>query len=234
MPTLEVSFAGMVAALVDRYGRPGESRPGIGDDPFEAILRAALSRTVEDRKVVAALAALREAGLLEPGPLAEAEPTEIVEAIRLAGVALPPPALKGIRKLAGWIADGHGGEPGLLAEVSTERLRDELRGLNGVGPATADAILLFALRRPTYPVDRASVRVLVRHGWFEPTGEYDEARGLLESAAGDDPEALARLSGWLERVGRDACRPSVAKCERCPLRPFLSEGGPIEPDRSSG
>ena len=95
----------------------------------------------------------------------------------------------------------------------------------GRGPA---ALLLHGLRRPAYPLDRASYRILVRHGWLDPSADYDEARDVVERLDPDVPEHLARLSAWLERIGREYCRPTIAKCERCPLRSFLPEGGPRE------
>ena len=47
---------------------------------------------------------------------------------------------------------------------------EELAGIKGIGPAAADAMVLFALKRPAYPVDRATFRVLVRHGWLDVDG----------------------------------------------------------------
>ncbi len=102
--------------------------------------------------------------------------------------------------------------------------------LKGLGPATVDSILSRGLGRATYPVDRATYRILVRHGWLDPTADYDEARSVAESLAPDDSAMLTRLSAAFERVGRDFCKPTVAKCERCPLRSLLPEGGPREAD----
>jgi endonuclease-3 related protein len=220
MPTFDEAFPGIVAALADRYGRP---EPGAGgSETFAKILAAYLERTVEPRKVASTLEALREAGLLEPDSLAGADPLEIAEAVKQAPRAL--------QRLARWVVDDHEGSVESLQQAPTALLREELLGLNGIGPASADAILLNALRRPVYPVDRATYRILVRHGWLDPTAEYDEARDVVESQCPDDPDGLFRLSAWLERVGREACRPSVWKCERCPLRPFLPDGGPREPE----
>jgi len=140
-------------------------------------------------------------------------------------------AIAPIRRLARLLVDRHGSSAQSLRKGSTptEPLREELVGLNGIGPSTADAILLFALRRRAYPVDRATYRVLVRHGWLDPSADYDEARAVVEGQGPDDPTGLARLSSWMERIGRDYCRVGAPKCEHCPLRPVLPEGGPREP-----
>ena len=230
MPTLDESFLEVVATLAGRYGRPAPVAEGL--DLFEALVAVALARSVPPKKLAAALDGLREAGLVESRTLAEADPADLSEALRAAKVSLPARSLGPLRRLARWLVERHKGSAEALRDedVATDRLREELLALNGVGPATADALLLFALRRPVYPVDRASYRILVRHDWLDPTATYDEARAVIERPAAGDPDVLARLSVWLERVGRDCCRAGVARCDRCPLQPFLPEGGPREPE----
>ncbi|HEX8202136.1 MAG TPA: endonuclease III [Isosphaeraceae bacterium] len=224
MPSLDESFPALLTALASRYGRPA-AMPREG---FAATVAAWLDRAVEGRRVAAVLEGLRDAGLLEPDDLAGADPLEVAEALRGAGVSAPAKLVGPLQRLARWASDR--GSVDALDAVPTDRLREELRGLNGIGPASADAILLFGLRRPAFPVDRASFRVLIRHGWLDPSADYDDARSAWERAAGEDPPALARLSSGLEPLGREFCRAGVAKCERCPLKPFLPANGPLEPD----
>jgi endonuclease-3 related protein len=232
MPTLDESYPTIVAALGERYGVPEPLRDDL--DPFAAMVAAVLTRLVEPRKVDAALIVLRDAGLLEPDPRAEADESEVGDALRGGKVPLSARAIAPLRRLARLLVDRHGGSaeshlPGSPGSPPTDPLREELAGLNGIGPATADAILLFALRRGTYPVDRATYRVLVRHGWLEPWADYDEARAVVERQSPDDADGRARLSRWMERIGRDYCRVGSPRCEHCPLRPVLPEGGPREP-----
>lgn len=231
MPSFDESMTAIESALSGQYGRSAASG-GAWGKPFAAMLAVVLERAIEAKKVARAIEALDEAGLLEPQVLAESEPTEVVEALRGAGVASPNRLAGPLRRLAGWLVDRHHGSAVELLEpdVSTDALREELAALNGIGPATADAILLHALRRGSYPVDRATYRILVRHDWLDASAGYDEARALVERQHPDDPDALAQLAGWFERVGREFCRPSTARCDRCPLRPFLPEGGPREPE----
>jgi endonuclease-3 related protein len=193
-----------------------------------------LDRSLDPRKRDAALFALGSEGLLDPQALAEADLEEVDQALRSAGVSVARSGLAPLRKVAAWLVERHHGSADDLAgtdcPVPTSTLRDELVSINGVGPATADAILLFALRRPVYPLDRATYRVLARHGWVDPDAGYDEARDVAERLAADDPPALAALSAWFERLGRDYCRAGAPKCEPCPLRPFLPPGGPVDPN----
>jgi endonuclease-3 related protein len=231
MPSFGASFPDVLKALDDRYGRADP--PGSGLELFEAMVAVVLDRLTDRKKALAARAALREEGLLDPQAQAEADPSEVEEALRSAGLKIPTKSLAPLRKLARWVVD-HEGSLDDLADPehgpSTAQLREELLGLNGVGSATADALLLFAFRRGAYPVHRTTYRILVRHGWLDPSADYEEARSVVEGPALDDPQTLALLSGWFERLGRDHCRASVAKCDRCPLAPFLPEGGPVQPD----
>ncbi len=229
MPPLDESRPALLAALDDRYGPMGRSGVASIDglSPFEAIASAAIGLVAEPRLAAAALGALRDAGLLQAGAFASADPIEIDDLFREARVRLPARALGPLRRIARWAAES-GFDAEAAASTSTEALRQAWRALNGVGPATADALLLFGLRRPSYPLDRATYRILARHGWIDASADYDEARSVVEGIAPDDAEALARLSIAFGRVARDACKPSAAHCDRCPLRPFLPEGGPVE------
>ena len=218
-------------ALEGRYGRPRPTRWDL--DPFEALIATLLDRALDGPKILAAVDALREGGLLDPQTLAESDPSELGEALRSAGLKVADKALLPLRRLARWLVEVYHGDADVLADpggpVSTGQLREELVAISGVGPTTADELLLMALRRPVYPVDRATYRIFVRHGWLDATADYEEARERLERLAPDDAASLASLKLAFERVGRDACWSTVAKCDRCPLRPFLPEGGPIDP-----
>lgn len=232
MPSLDESFPEIRDALADRYGRPEPSTAGL--DPFEAMVATMLDRALDPKKRDATLIALRDEGLLEPHALAGADTAEVEDALRSAGLAVSRAALTPLRRLVQWLVERHQGSADELAghesTVSADELREELRALNGVGPATADAILLFALRRPVYPLDRATYRVLARHGWVEADATYDEARDVVERLGADDPATLVRLSDWFERVGLEFCRAGAPRCERCPLRPFLPANGPVDPN----
>jgi len=232
MPPLDDSSPAIRDALTDRYGRP--PAPAAGLDPFESLVATVLARVFDAKKLRVAVEALRDEGLLDPQALAEADTTEAEDALRAQGLTVTRGALTPLRRLARWLVELHHGAADELvgpdSAVAPSQLREELLAVNGVGPATADALLLFALGRPVYPIDRATYRIFARHGWIDPDAGYDEARDAVERLAPDDAEALALYSAWFEKVGKDYCRASAAKCEKCPLRPFLPEGGPLDPN----
>lgn len=232
MPRLLESRLAILEALHREYGPlppPGAGPPPLKQDQtaFEAIVRAGLGLVTDLKIVSAAFEALANAGLLDPEALAGANPLEVDDIFQQAKVRLAAKALKPLQRIARWF-ERHDDQN--LEQLSTEAIRDDWRALNGVGPASADALLLFGLARPTIPVDRSSYRILVRHGWLDPSSDYDEARSVLESIAPEDAQGLGQLALGLEKLGRDYCKVSAPKCDRCPLRPLLPEGGPVVGD----
>lgn len=219
----------LMRLLSDHYGTPIPTESS--EDPFERLITVALDQALEAKQIGLALDALREAGLLSAEVLADADPLELVDAWQPVGIRHPEKLAAPIRKLAKWVVDRYHGDARSLTDddVSTTQLRDELLAMKGIGPATADSILLHALDRPSYPLDRATYRIFLRHGWLDASADYEEARSMVESFAVNDVVKLTELSAWFTRIGRDFCRATVAKCERCPLKTMLPEGGPIDP-----
>jgi len=229
VPRFAESIPAILEALADREP-PGSSKPAsiaeVGT--FAGLVAAFLARAGDARAVAAAIGSLRETGRLDPASLAEADPDEVADDWRGAGARSLTKTIRPLQRLARWAVDRFDPDDGRVAgPASTEALRDGLRSLNGVGPATADAILLAGLGRPAYSVDRASYRILVRHGWLDAGADYDEARSIIEGALPDDPGVFALVSSGFERLGREACRAGAPRCERCPLRPLLPDGGPL-------
>jgi endonuclease-3 related protein len=207
-----------------------------------------LSRALGPAKGKAVLETLGETGLLSPERLGRADLIEIVDALKEKRLTISAKSLSPVRNLARWLIEHHGQAPDRLFESirSTAWLRGELAAIKGIACAGADAILLHALCLPAYPVDRATFRVLARHGWVDPSAEYDEvaelvvdsamseARGRDRSGAGAHDHvagrALLELAHGMEQLGRRFCRAAAPRCDGCPLESLLPEGGPRKLD----
>jgi endonuclease-3 related protein len=226
VPRLDDSRPALLDALRDRYGSLAPASPGPDTEPFSRIVAEALGLSADARTVASALTALAAEGLLDPAALAGADPAELEASFQAHRIKLTAKAVAPALKLARWMHES-GFDREAADRASTESLRDAWRGLRGIGQASADAILLHALDRPSYPVDRGSYRIFLRHGWIDPTADYDEARAALEAVAPDDAAALAGLSAGLQRLAREFCKPGTPRCERCPHGPLLPEGGPL-------
>jgi len=238
MPTLEHAFSAVCDSLVEHFGEFNDDFEGLA--PFEAMIAVLLDRELGGARWSAALDALNQACLLTPDRLVAADLPEISDALREKGVSASYNAIAPLKQLARWLVDHHGGRVDSLFDPhrSTDWLRGELAAIKGIGPVAADAMILHAMKRPSYPVDRATFRVLVRHGWLDRAESYQEARDLLIDLAIDradppreDPADLLRnLAAGMEQLGRRFCRAAAPRCGGCPLESVLPEGGPREVD----
>lgn len=200
---------------------------GISDDPWQGLLRAYLVHEAPDGRGGPILEALRDAGSIDPEALANADHAELIVLTRSPGKNLKDSKVAVLRRLAAYVAK-LGTEA--LDSLPTESLRDGLRSIRGIGPALADYLVLRGLFRPAYPVDRASYRIAVRHGWLDPEAGYDEAHAVLTDLAPDDPVALATIANGFASIGRQHCKPAAPRCDGCELRPLLPESGPVRAD----
>ena len=150
-----------------------------------------LSRMFASRQARESWDSLNGAKLNSLAAVAGAEVTELVEATRTPGQPFKPLSAKTLKPLhffAKWIV-AQGGL-NALADLPTEQLRDDLLMIPGISPAAADAVLLYGLYRPVFPVDRPTYRIMARHGWIDPTTDYEEARARSKS----QPTAMPRCS----------------------------------------
>jgi endonuclease-3 related protein len=169
-----------------------------------------------------------ESLLQSPAQTAAASVTPIAEAL----APFPRAANKAavVLALAKWWLQTFGDElsPAWNRDLQQDRL--ELRQIRGLGPETVDRLLLFGAGRAVFPVDRGTLRVMVRHGWLDLPVEDDDAQSLFGSATGGDVTTMRSLARWLHRIGDTHCG-RVPECAGCPLEPLLPPGGPIDPDR---
>jgi len=110
---------------------------------------------------------------------------------------------------------------GMLAS-HPESLREELLAMSGIGPETADAILLHAAGAGKFVVDTYARRVAARHGWADFDADYQEIQETFQSGLERDTGLYNAYHGLLARVGKDHCKPTPV-CEGCPLAELLPE-----------
>jgi len=228
MPTLSEAFPTIAQALAIPIGR----RPVVPSGPsrFEALVALLASRTPGSNRGDRLASALAESGFLDPEALASADLNELTDTLRDARAEAPASTLRQIQRVAAWYQSRRDEleDEADVGEGLSEARRDELAGINGIGRATADAIALRIFGASAYPVDRATYRIFVRHGWIDATADYDEVASLIVGVCRDDPAALEALSRGMADIGRRFCKPAAPRCERCPLRTVLPPGGPIE------
>jgi endonuclease III related protein len=183
--------------------------------PFEVAVGAILVQHTAWAGAARAIAALRAAGRLTPARLAALDAVTLGALVRPAGTW----RLKARRLLdfTRWLLERFGGDFRGLRRAPLGPLRRELLGVPGLGPETADAILLYAAGRPVFVADAYARRVLARHR-FVPAGiGYEDARAFVEGHLPSDPALFNEFHALLVAVGKSYCR-TAPHCEACPLR----------------
>jgi endonuclease-3 related protein len=197
--------------LLDSFGPqhwwPGQTR-------FEIMVGAILTQNTSWSNVAKAIANLNAAGCLEPTALHALDTGELETLIRPAGYFRLK--AKRLRNFTQWLFDEYEGNLARLDEIDTHRLREELLGISGIGPETADSILLYALDRPVFVVDAYTARVAVRHGLIEPELTYEMLQDLFASNLEADVSLFNEYHALLVHVGKDFCKPKP-RCSTCPL-----------------
>ena len=109
----------------------------------------------------------------------------------------------------------------LFGNKDTARLRRRILSVNGIGPETADSMLLYAGRRPEFVVDAYTKRVLRRHGLVEDKAGYEEIKELFMKNLEEDTALFNEYHALFVKLGKDYCRPRNPLCKGCPLRDYL-------------
>jgi len=195
------------------------------DTPFEVVVGAILTQNTNWKNVERAIANLKREGLLSPAALHAVDPARLAEVIRPAGYFRIKAAR--LKHFITMLVDRFGGDLEALFALGTASLRETVLAVRGVGPETADSIVLYAAGKPVFVVDAYTARILARHGMIEP-GEagYEEIQDLMASGLPDEVALLQEYHALLVAVGKRHCKKRAPECVGCPLERYLEEGQP--------
>ncbi|HUT29093.1 MAG TPA: endonuclease III domain-containing protein [Sedimentisphaerales bacterium] len=205
------TLAEIYQLLFDRFG-PQHWWPG--ETQFEIMVGAILTQNTNWQNVEKAIANLKAADALSAEALHHTDIAELAQLIRPAGYFNVK--AKRLKSFIDWLFTSYGGELAKLERIDTDRLREELLSVKGIGRETADSILLYALNREIFVVDAYTARVAVRHSLIEPEADYEQLRDLFQSNLPQDVQLFNEYHALLVRVGKEFCRPK-ARCPACPL-----------------
>jgi endonuclease-3 related protein len=178
------------------------------------MVGAILTQNTNWANVEKAINNLKAHGLLEPRALYKLDKDRLAMLIRPAGYYNIKAGR--LRALLEWLFTRYKGDLDALANVPTESLRQQLLSISGIGPETADSILLYALDRPKFVVDAYTARIMARHGLIEPPFDYDQLQDLFHRHLPADLGLYNEYHALLVRLGKQYCRPSP-RCQGCPL-----------------
>jgi endonuclease-3 related protein len=189
-----------------------------GDTPLEIMVGAVLTQNTNWENVEKAIANLKGADLLELHRLAATSTGMLAELIRPSGYY----NLKAVRlhNLLRAITAEHASLESFFA-ADLQALREQLLAVKGIGPETADSILLYAGGFPTFVIDAYTHRLLLRHGLIGEETDYYEMQELFLSALPEDVALFNEYHALIVRVGKEFCRKTKPRCDTCPLRELL-------------
>ena len=226
--------AGLRRAYELMRARFGHQHWWPGETPFEVCVGAILTQNTAWTNVERAIANLKTARMLEPQKLFALPEAKLAQLIRPAGYFNVK--ARRLRSFLRVLVEECGGDLKKLFAGETTAVRDRLLAIHGVGPETADSLLLYVGGHPSFVVDAYTKRIFQRHRWGQSgkrkaesennKASYDELKLLCESALNQQTGA-ARLDYWqdyhaqLVMVGKHYCRTRAPRCDTCPLKTLL-------------
>jgi endonuclease-3 related protein len=159
------------------------------ESAFEVIAGAILTQNTAWTNVERALARLRGAGAISVEAIREIPLAEVERLVQPSRFFRQKAAR--LKRFVAWLDKQYGGSLERMFCQETSRLRAELLGINGIGPETADSILLYAGQREVFVVDAYTRRILERHGVVTPEMKYEEIRSIVEAAFRKQPATNA-------------------------------------------
>jgi endonuclease-3 related protein len=185
-----------------------------GDTALEIAVGAILTQNTNWSNVERAIAALKQARILSVAGLRAVTRPRLERLIRPSGYFRQK--ARKLKCFLRFLDEQHGGSLSRMAATSTGPLREQLLGVWGIGPETADSILLYACGHAVFVVDAYTLRIAVRHGWVERGASYAELQDVFMRSLPLDIGLYNDYHAQLVWAGKNFCRAQPA-CGDCPL-----------------
>jgi endonuclease-3 related protein len=214
-PPLEEYYNSLFTAFGPQHWWPAETQ-------FEVIVGAILTQNTSWTNVERAITNLRKAGLLSPRAIERVPLRRLQGLIRSSGYYRQK-----ARKLKAFChflrTDCHGSLASMF-ETPTILLREKLLSVFGIGPETADSILLYAGDHPVFVVDAYAKRMLMRHGWIGEKAKYEDVRWMFERHSPGNTRWFNEFHALIVHTAKKFCTTQEPLCHECPLGRYLEEG----------
>lgn len=205
-------YAVLDEALGPLHWWPGQTR-------FEVIVGAILTQSTAWSNVERAIANLKREKLLDPHAMQRVRLQRLERLVRPSGYFRQK-----ARKLKSFVRFLHvefGGSLDRMFGQPTAVLREKLLAVHGIGPETADSILLYAGKHPVFVIDAYTRRILARHRMLDATAGYDQAQDLFHRHLPRETALFNQYHALFVETGKRWCRPRQALCHQCPLGPLM-------------
>ncbi|MFQ5975956.1 MAG: endonuclease III domain-containing protein [Candidatus Hydrothermarchaeales archaeon] len=192
----------------------GEQNWWPGETPFEVIIGAILTQNTAWQNVEVAIRNLKDANLLSPRGVLNATDEELERCVRPAGYFRIK--TKRLKSFINFLFDECDGDLDKLFKTPLPELRSKLLGVNGIGPETADSIILYAGKKPTFVVDAYTKRIFSRIGILEENLSYEEVKKFFEDNLPKDLKLYNEFHALIVVLGKNYCN-SKPECKKCPI-----------------
>ncbi len=197
----------------------GPSRWWPGETPFEICVGAVLTQNTNWSNVQKAINNLKSRDLLHPEKMASLDEKILAELIRPSGYFRIK--ARRLKNLLEFLRLECTYDLSALSGQDLHHLRGKLLQVKGIGPETADSILLYALEKPSFVVDAYTSRILNRHFLVHEDIDYHELRDFFMDRLPEDVAMYNEYHALLVRTGKEWCRKKNPLCDRCPLGSYF-------------
>ncbi len=220
LPDLAAYYDALFRAHGPQHWWPGRTR-------FEIIVGAILTQSTSWNNVKLAIGNLRREKLVSPAALERVPLDHLAQLIRSSGY-FRQKAQK-LKAFVHFLYQQYGGSFNKMFAAPTAELRERLLEVHGIGPETADSILLYAGNHAVFVVDAYTRRILKRHGLAHEKHSYEEIRRLFEQNLPVNPSLFNEYHALIVRTGKHFCRKRNPDCQHCALKSFLPPGSEFTP-----
>jgi len=196
------------------YGAYGPRKWWPADGPFEVMVGAILTQNTSWKNVEKAIANLKKKKLLEPEKLHKIPQTKLAEIIKPAGYYRQK--AKKIKCFLDYFGEKHSYSIDDMKATPLAKLRKELVNSWGIGPETADSMLLYALEKPVFVVDAYTLRIFRRLGYLNAKDSYDSTQRFFLKYLPLEVQLFNEYHACIVALGNDLCHPKP-RCSKCSL-----------------
>ena len=182
---------------------------------FEVIVGAILTQNTSWVNVEKAILALKRAKCLSPRALLKCPPERLAKLIKSSGYYNIKAAR--IKNFLKFFFDSYAADIKRMRIKDFKVLRRQLLAVKGIGPETADSILLYALDKPVFVIDAYTRRIFSRHRILGKDATYEQAQGIFMRNLKNNSRLFNEYHALLVRLGKDYCRKQNPECATCPL-----------------
>jgi endonuclease III related protein len=193
--------------------------------PFEVIVGAILTQSTAWGNVELAINNLRSAKMLTPSAILRIAPSRLASLVKPSGYFRQK--ARKLKSFVRFLRVEYAGSLKRMFRTPTFALREKLLAIHGIGPETADSILLYAGNHPVFVVDAYTHRIFGRHQITDGKPDYERVRAFFEAALPPHAPTLNEFHALIVNTGKNWCRKSDPRCAQCPLRTLLPASSPF-------